>query len=149
MSSYKFTHSGNVLLAGFAGMLIMMSVLVYLSVKQDIPMVSQDYYQQELVYQHRLDAMNNSNTYDRDFSVLRTGQRVSLQIPMALSAGITSGSVYFYCPAFEKMDRKDTLRAGESGLYTFDARVQPDVQYIVKLSFRSGGKDYYKELILK
>lgn len=144
----KFTHSGNVLLAGFGGMLIMMSVLVYSSVKQDIPMVSKDYYQQELVYQHRLDAMNNTNTYDSNFSVAKEGDKVSLKIPSALSKNITEGSVYFYCPAVEKMDRKEMLHANNDGSYRFNTALLPHMKYILKISFQSGNTDYYKELTL-
>lgn len=145
----KFTHSGNILLAGFGGMLIMMSVLVYLAVQQDIPMVSKDYYQQELVYQHRLDAMNNTNTYDSGFSITKAGNQVILQIPAILSKGITEGSVYFYCPSIEKRDRKESLYTNNTGSYRFDTELLPGMVYIIKISFRSGGKDFYKELTLK
>lgn len=148
MSLNKFTHSGNVLLAGFGGMLIMMSVLVYLAVKQDIPMVSKDYYQQELVYQHKLDAMNNTNIYDSGFSIAKEGDRVILRIPAMLAKGITAGSVYFYCPAIEKMDRKELLYANNNGSYSFHTEILSGMEYIVKVSFRSGGKDFYKELTL-
>jgi nitrogen fixation protein FixH len=145
----KFTHSGNVLLAGFGGMLIMMSVLVYLAVKQDIPMVSKNYYQQELVYQHKLDAMNNANIHGNDFSIEQDADQLRLRIPSSLSKNISEGSVYFYCPSLEKMDRKEGLYASEDGAYLLQAALMPGVKYIVKVSFRSGGKDYYKELILQ
>lgn len=148
MSTHKLTHSGNILLIGFGGMLIMMSVLVYLSVKQEIPMVSKNYYEQELVYQQRLDAMNNTNTYDRQFHIAQEDNIINLQLPTELSRNISEGTVYFYCPAQESMDRQVPLPAQADGKYTFDRHNLPGAAYVVKISFRANGRDYYKELKL-
>lgn len=148
MSTHKLTHSGNILLIGFGGMLIMMSVLVYLSMKQDVSMVSKNYYEQELVYQDKLDAMNNTTSYDQLFSVTKSNDKVLLQIPAALSKNITKGSVYFYSPSNERLDYKENIKATATGIYSFDKNIAQHAGYIVKISFRSGDKDYYKELKL-
>jgi hypothetical protein len=148
MSTHKLTHSGNVLLIGFGGMLIMMSVLVYLSMKQDVSMVSKNYYEQELVYQDKLDAMDNATSYDSLFSLTQSGTNVVLRIPASLSKNISEGSVYFYCPSNEQLDYKEKIKATATGTYSFDKDVTKDAGYLVKISFRSGDKDYYKELKL-
>jgi nitrogen fixation protein FixH len=148
MSTHKLTHSGNILLIGFAGMLIMMSILVYLSMKQDVSMVSKNYYEQELVYQDKLDAMNNTTGYDKLFSLTRSGEQVLLQIPVSLSEHISKGSVYFYCPSSEKLDFREELKARTTGTYLFSKNIVQGTGYIVKVSFHSGDKDYYKELKL-
>ena len=126
----------------------MMSVLVYLSMKQDVSMVSQNYYEQELVYQHKLDAMNNTTHYGKLFSLSRSDSNIVLQIPAALSKNLIEGSVYFYCPSNEERDYKRSLRATPTGTYLFSKNIIKDAGYIVKVSFHSGGKDYYKELKL-
>lgn len=126
----------------------MMSVLVYLSMKQDVSMVSNNYYEQELVYQHKLDAMNNTNHYDNLFSLTSRGSHVALQIPAALSKNLIEGSVYFYCPSNEDHDYKKSLRASSTGTYLFHKNILKGSGYIVKVSFHSDGKDYYKELKL-
>jgi hypothetical protein len=148
MSTHKLTHSGNVLLIGFGGMLIMMSVLVYLSMKQDVSMVSKNYYKQELVYQDKLDAMDNATSYDSLFFLTQSGTNVVLQIPASLSKNISEGSVYFYCPSNEQLDYKEKIKATTTGTYLFDKDVTKNAGYLVKVSFRSGDKDYYKELKL-
>ena len=148
MSKSKFSHSGNILLIGFGGMLIMMSVLVYLAMKQDIPMVSKHYYEQELVYQQKLNAMNNTHPYDPDFSFEKSAADLTIQLPVVLSSQLTSGTIVFYCPATEKMDREETLVASASGRYTFPLSQLPGRGYIAKITLHSGGRDYYKELKL-
>jgi len=148
MSKSKITHSGNVLLVGFGSMLIMMSVLVYLSIKQDIPMVSKDYYEQELVYQDKLDAIDNTNAYDGAFSLSKTDEEVTVQVPKALSSIMTKGTIVFYCPSTDKMDRTETLQQNASGTYTFPISQLPGKAYIAKISLQSNGIEYYKELKL-
>jgi hypothetical protein len=148
MSTHKLTHSGNILLIGFAGMLIMMSVLVYLSMKQDVSMVSKNYYEQELVYQDKLDAMNNTTLYDPLFSLTQTNANVVLQVPASLSKNISEGSVYFYCPSNEQLDYKENIKATATGTYLYDKNLAKSPGYVIKVSFRSGGKNYYKELKL-
>jgi hypothetical protein len=148
MSTHKLTHSGNILLVGFAGMLIMMSVLVYLSMKQDVSMVSKNYYEQELVYQDKLDAMNNATLYELLFSLTQSDTNLILQVPASLSKNISEGSVYFYCPSNEQLDYKENIKATATGTYLFDKNLARGAGYVIKISFRSGGKNYYKELKL-
>ncbi|MFA6060126.1 MAG: FixH family protein [Taibaiella sp.] len=148
MSTHKLSHSGNILLIGFGGMLIMMGVLVYLSMRQDVSMVSKNYYEQELVYQDKLDAMNNASPYDQLFSLTKNSNEILLQIPATLSKNLTKGSVYFYCPSNEKLDYKEDIKATATGTYLFRKNTISGTGYTVKISFHSGDKDYYKELKL-
>jgi len=149
MTRNKLTHPGNILLIGFGGLLIMMGVLVYLSIKQDIPMVSKNYYEQELEYQDKLDAMNNADAYDKQFTLTIAENKVLIQLPQALSGSIQQGTAYFYCPANEAMDHTVQLAASGNGLYTFSRSELRAESYIVKLSFVAGEKSYYKEMPLQ
>lgn len=145
MSISKIFHAGNVLLAGFGGMLIMMSILVYLSIKQDITMVSNNYYEQELQYQHQIDARANTLSYRNDFSLTTSEDSIVLQLPEQLSQVMSQGKVHFYCPSNPKLDRVQALAPG-NGIYHFDRSAVPADNYVVKISFTSGDKDYYHEL---
>lgn len=148
MTIRKLTHPGNILLLGFGAMLILMSLLVYMTMRQHIPMVSKDYYEQELRYQHKLDAIGNTRDYGSQFAAYTHGTYVELQLPPALSAAMEQGTVHFYCPADETQDRKEQLTASPDGVYTFNRSLLPGKRYIVKVSFTSGGKAYYQEIPL-
>jgi len=148
MSGSRLTHSGNLLLAGFGLMIAMMSVMVYLSMKQDIHMVSKDYYEQELVYQQKLNAMAKTDAYDNQFSISGNNGLITLHVPKELSRGLSSGSVYFYCPASEKMDRREKLDVTEEGIYSFSRASLPGKSYIAKISLNVDNVAYYKELKL-
>ena len=45
----KLTHSGNVIMAGFGIMLLLMSFLVYKCIMQRTDMVSADYYETQVI----------------------------------------------------------------------------------------------------
>lgn len=146
MSTHKLTHSGNILLIGFGGMLVMMSVLVYLAMKQDVSMVSKNYYEQEMVYQQKLDAIHNTGRYETGFSIITKGEVLLVQVPPDLSQELTEGSIYFYCPSNDKMDYRETLPANDNGAYSFSRALLKGHGYLIKITLKAGGKDYYKEL---
>jgi len=149
MATGKLTHPGNIVLAGFGFFLLMMSFLVYMSVKQEIPLVSADYYEQELRYQHKLDAMNNANTYDSRFSARYEKDLIVVTLPAVLSRSLQKGTIRFYCPADKSLDREVRLDASEAGIYTFRRSLLSGKTYKVRLSFSADGKDYYKEMTLQ
>lgn len=111
-------------------------------------MVSKNYYEQELVFQNKLDAMDNATSYDSLFSLAQSGTNVVLQIPAVLSKNISEGSVHFYCPSNEQLDYKENIKATVTGTYLFDKNTIQGTGYLVKVSFHSSNKDYYKEFKL-
>lgn len=141
----KWTHPGNILLAGFGLLLVLMAALVYASIKQDIPMVSKHYYEMELQYQDRINAAANAADYSDQFRVSQTEQQVSLQLPTVLAAGMQSGSAYFYSPANDRLDKTLALSPSNNGLYSFNKADLPGKSYRLKVSLTSGGKEFYKE----
>ncbi len=149
MNVKRVSHPGNILLAGFGLMLLMMGVLVFLSVRQDISLVSKQYYEQELIYQQKIDASTNANAYAGAFQVRLQAEQLLLSIPQMLAQHMEAGQAWFYCPANESMDRKITLHASESGQYIFNRSQFPGKGYLLKLSFTASGKSYYKEFNLQ
>jgi nitrogen fixation protein FixH len=146
MNISKLTHAGNVLLIGFGALIAMMSVLVYLSVRQPILMVSKDYYEQELQYQDKLNAMNNTSAFSPGFSAVPVKAGfVLLTVPESLGAHITQGTAYFYCPFDDKLDRSMKLLPSDNGQYMLGPLAEGK-RYMLKLSFTSGDKQYYKEI---
>lgn len=148
MSTGKMSHPGNILLAGFGLMLLMMGMLVYFSIKQDVPLVSKQYYEQELTYQQKINARENADVYATQFRIQVAGDRFILELPPHLATHIEQGTAYFYCPSNEKMDREMVLKDHKVGHYTFYKSQLPGKAYVLKLSFISLGKSYYKEFTL-
>ena len=144
----NLSHPGNILLAGFGLMLLMMGVLVYASIRQDIPLVSKQYYEQELVYEQKMEAGSNAAVYSQAFQVQVSGNELVLSLPSELTQQMEDGIAWFYCPSSERMDRKLKLEASANGQYLFNRHQLPGKGYLLKLSFSTNGKQYYKEFNL-
>jgi nitrogen fixation protein FixH len=145
MSTSKITHTGNILIAGFGGMLLMISVLVYLAMKEDVTMVSKNYYEQELAYQDKMRAAANTDAYAAPFRAQLKNEEIQISIPEALSKNIQNGMVEFYCPSSDKWDKKYVLETSATGLYSFRTSALEGPAYTIKLSFIAEGKEFYKQ----
>ena len=139
----KFTHSGNLIIAGFCCMIVAMSFLVYQCTRQQTDMVSTDYYQQELKFQDNIDAKSNAAAYQ--FKITTSGSNIGVVIPPELAAQMQKASIRFYCPADSRQDKLVPLVAGD-GNYTINAVTWKHIRYIAKISLVSNGKVYYKEI---
>lgn len=142
----KLMHSGNLILAGFGAAILLMSVLVYLTTRQNFEMVTDKYYEKELVYQQQINASQNAVAYANEFSASAVADSVVVQVPPVLSAALDSGSVYFYCPSAQNEDRVFPLKAAPNGRFAFLSNGWKPVKYIAKVSLAANGTQYYKEL---
>ncbi|MCP9752993.1 FixH family protein [Ferruginibacter sp. HRS2-29] len=139
----SFFHAGNVVLAGFGCMVIFMSYLVYQCTQHPSSMISDHYYEKEMLYQQTINATGNASSYH--FSAVAQRDTLHINIPQTLSASLSSGTAYLYCASESEQDKQFQLTPGQAD-YNFDIRSQKKRPYLLRLSLKSGGKEYYKEL---
>lgn len=142
----KLSHTGNILIILFGIMLILMSILVYKSATQQVTLVSKDYYEQELKYQDKLDAMNNTKDLDHLFSISLSGDSIAIQVPVAISRNLEYGEMYFYCPSDDKADTTVYIRKSTDGLYKLPHDLLKTAGCIAKIKLTADGRAYYKEI---
>jgi len=145
----KFSHSGNIILAGFAMMIIFMSYLVFRCVSQPAEMVNDNYYENELQYQDNINAKVNGDEYVESFSITIHGNKIRLTLPKELTTNFTKASVIFYCVSDKTADIKMVLQNSSDGIYYFDASSWKKLNFIAKISIVSGGKKYFHELTIQ
>lgn len=144
----KLTHSGNIILIGFGMMLIFMSVLVYKAMQQDIQVVGNNYYQEEMDFTNRLQARDNTAPYENKIDLKLSAATITLQIPQELAVQLQTGKVVFFCTSEQKYDTTVALTNNTSGNYTFNTTGWKKTGYTAKISFTSANKNYYKEIPL-
>jgi hypothetical protein len=128
-----------VLYLAFVGMMV---TLVFLSMRQDVDLVSADYYKRELQYQEQLDRMNNSNA-------LETVPQVSVNetsVVVVFPAGVKSisGQANIYRPSDPKKDFTVPLE-NVSGTMEIPREKFSYGLYQLQLSWSADGQDYYNE----
>ena len=140
-------HPGNLILIGFV---IFATWMVYFSIKaSQIPFdmaVEGDYFKLEKDFDNHIDAERNAKELGREFNFDTDGNKLTLYIPKELSSQLDNGFIEFFCLSDSKFDSKQILSRNNDGSYFFDrASVASGKNYIVKVTFSSNRKNYYKE----
>ena len=142
----KLTHSGNIILAGFGMMILFMCYLVYNSIHNEAQMVTDNYYENELKFQDRIDAKANGDAYTEAMKLAVADGKLQISIPTELSNKLTNGRLAFYCISNKKDDKNLAIKANATGLYAIDVKSWEKLSYIAKLTFECDGKKYYHEM---
>jgi len=117
------------------------ATLVTISMKQDVSLVSKDYYVEELAYQDQIDRINNKNSMEKKPEIKKTGEVIVLQLNVPES----DGSVHFFRPSNARFDKKYKLAINESGTQVFKASDFEKGFWKVKINWQKDGKEYYSE----
>jgi len=126
----------------FAGIIIS---LVVVSMRQDMPLVAGDYYQQEVAYQTRINEMTNVSADGKAVDIVRNIQQNTLEIVFAeTSAGVT-GDVTLFRPSDADLDQQYTLALDSSGRFSIATADLKKGLWKMKISWNEGGQPYFVE----
>ncbi len=80
--------------------------VVYYTTTVDVQLVTDNYYEQELVFQKRIDRMKRTEKLAEKLKILSSNQVIEFNFPKIFDYRNISGEIYLYNPADEKMDEK-------------------------------------------
>ncbi|MEM7185607.1 MAG: FixH family protein [Bacteroidota bacterium] len=92
------------------GMLLFIGFIMYFVItmttdkKYSHDLVTEDYYQKEMVYQEEIDAENNLKRYDQQITGKRTTEGWLLQFPEEIDPQKVEGTVFLYRPSNKLLD---------------------------------------------
>jgi hypothetical protein len=130
-----------VYLAFVAGML----TLVFKARSEKIELVATDYYEQELAYQERIDAMDNAARLSRAVTVQLVSEGLEVQLPDEITAA-ESGVIRLYRPSDSTLDREFVLAPTNIHTQLIPKALLTAGLYNVKVEWKAGEKIYYTEL---
>lgn len=122
--------------------------LVMKSRAHKVDLVVPDYYQQELAYETRLNAMRNVETLSQRPVVTVDQSVVQISFPAELSAARTSGTVTLYCPSDVNEDKQVPIAIGENQLQRIETAGMKKGLYMVQMNWNLDGREYYAEQTL-
>lgn len=134
----KWVVASFVIFAGFIG------IIVVISMRQDVNLVSRNYYQDELAYQQKLDRKNNTEQLlaKPEISIL---DNKYLKISFPEAKFIEQGVVQVFRPSSDKLDQQFKLQASADSVQLFQLSPLKRGAYRVKLEWTMEGTDYYLE----
>ena len=137
-------HKITIVFIGFAALI---GTMVYKCTQQQYDLVSEDYYNQELKYQDKIDGSKQAATIS-PVTISQTTSDVIIKMPGELKGETVEGEVWLYCASKAADDVKLPLNVGYDGMMHINKNKMAASNYIAKITWSSDNKNYYKELPL-
>lgn len=126
-----------ILFAAFIG------ILVTVCVKEDISLVSKNYYQEEIAYQEQIQRMENAAHLEEKPVIKVIANQIQIEFPDVVS--VEKGELKLFCPSNSAMDRTFRVAATGHKVQTFKLQHMQPGLYKAKLLWSMNGKEYYQE----
>lgn len=133
---------GHGLTLFFVGFVLFMSTLVVICMRQDnIHLVTQNYYAEEIKYQEKIDKI--ANAADLGYKVFNyqvKDKTVGLNLPPN-----AVGVLHLFRPSDARLDRKFDVEIESGKAFTVNLSDLKPGYWRMKLTWEEGGKEYYLE----
>jgi len=143
MSTMKLGWGGRIAFL-YGGFVVLIAILVMGSMRQDVDLVAEDYYQQELAYQDVLDAGKNQSALSAPVSIHANETTITLEFPQEFKEKLINGSVQFYAPSSLGADKLIPMKNVQDILTIQRSELQ-NAGYTIKIKWEADGKQYYQE----
>jgi hypothetical protein len=137
---------GKSIVLAFVLFALFIGSLVVVCLRQDIPLVSADYYQQELQFQTHIDQVKNTNRLTEKPSIQIVGKE--LEVKYSRLPKIADAELILFRPSDEHMDRTFKLNGTADVVQRFDVSTMAGGMYKARLRWTMDGKDYFLESVV-
>jgi Uncharacterized protein conserved in bacteria len=136
---------GKGILIAFVLFASLMATLVYVCVKQDVNLVTKNYYQEELKHQGKMDRIQNANELVHQPTI--SFQAGSLQVVYPEFSKIEEGQLKLVRPSDPSLDANFNLTSTEE-TQNFKLEVWQKGLYRVSMRWKMDGKEFYVEKVM-
>ena len=119
----------------------MISLVVVCMRQDDLHLVTQDYYGEEIKYQQQIDKMANAR--DLDYNIFIYDSEVKT-LGLNLPQGAV-GILHLFRPSDARLDQKIPVKLGPEDKFFLDLKGLKPGYWKMLLTWEEGGKSYYKE----
>ncbi|MCD9020053.1 FixH family protein [Parachryseolinea silvisoli] len=137
---------GKSIILAFILFAAFIAVLVTVCIRQDVSLVSKNYYQEELKYQDQIDRIANTAQLANK-PVISTSAQHGLTLSFDQLPNIESGELKLFCPANAAADRAFVLKATPETTQLFGSNL-PQGMYRARMTWRMQGREFYHEEII-
>lgn len=137
---------GKWIITSFVLFALLIAVLVTVSVRQDVNLVSKDYYQEELIYQRQIERIKNTDALSKKPEI--TFEDRSIQIKYAGLKSISKGELILFRPSDAGLDQRFIFQSVPDSTLSFELKPALKGMYRAKMSWTMNGKEYYLEEVI-
>jgi nitrogen fixation protein FixH len=138
----------HIIIGVFVLFAIYIGIMVQQAMRTDVQLVSADYYQQELDFQERMQATARATALPVRIFSDETTYRITIQLPAAIAAHVTTGSVQFVRPSDAKLDFSVPFKPDANGQQLFSAAQLAPGYWQLRVLFSASNQSYFAEINL-
>ena len=134
---------GKWILVSFIGFALFIGTLVTVCVRQDINLVSSDYYKQELAYQKQIERKQNANS----LSSLPKIEFVNNKITVSYKDfnQVANGELKLLRPSDARLDQTFNVHSTNDTVQIFEINIPKSGMYKASFTWTMGDKEYFVE----
>ena len=122
-----------------------MAVVVAIAATHRESMVSENYYEQELKFQDRIDSAARAQKSGASIQLDAVAGKLLVAVPARQVAQKFSGAIEFYRPSSPKLDCAFQFAPRADGTQTLDVSKLAAGLWQVRVKWSAGGQDYFLE----
>ncbi len=134
---------GKWIVVSFIMFAVFIGVLVTVCVRQDVNLVSKNYYAEELAYQQQIERINNTLQLEEKPS-FRVVDRI-IEIQFNHFDILDKGELKLFRPSDVRLDKQFVLQASTATTQQFDTKSLASGMYRLKMQWSMKKKEYYIE----
>ena len=138
---------GKSIVVAFVLFTAFIATLVTVCVKQDVSLVTKDYYREELVYQEQIDRMAHTAMLSVKPDI-KVGDANVLVISYPDFALVEEGALKLFRPSDPAMDKEFELRKTNGPALYFSTEGMERGMYRARLKWTMDGQDFYLEQVV-
>jgi hypothetical protein len=122
-----------------------MAVVVAIAAAHRDSLVSENYYEQELHYQNRIDSAVRTKNSGATVVLDAAGTSLLVSIPPAMAVQKISGGIELYRPSAPELDRQFPLQPQTDGVQKVDVSQLASGLWVARVKWNAGGQEYFLE----
>ncbi|MBL7892202.1 MAG: FixH family protein [Bacteroidia bacterium] len=142
MIQMNWGHKIALLYTGFVAMIL---TLVFLASNQKVDLVSADYYDQEIKFQGKIDAIKNVNTLSGPIVCEAKDKSLHINFPKELLEKNATGTIRLYRPSDASLDLQEKLNVDIKNDQVISSAKFKRGLYKIQINWKMENKDYYFE----
>lgn len=121
-----------------------MAAWVVVAVRNDVDLVRDDYYEQEILFQQQIDRVARTGAAGQaglDYDA--AAKAITIQLPAGHARQHASGRIDLYRPSDARLDHQFTLVLNGDGVQQLDARALRPGLWKVRVQWKVNGEEFY------
>ncbi|MFO7825639.1 MAG: FixH family protein [Cyclobacterium sp.] len=133
---------GNGIVLVFVVFVAIMATMVTICMKQDdLHLVTENYYEEEIKYQDHIDKVSNSLESTKEaMSFDAHNKMLNLNLPVG-----SKGELHLFRPSDARLDKKMEVNIQDANVNSVDLKTLSPGYWRIKLSWAREGVDFYEE----